>query len=100
MDSLRLIEGFFATLHAAGAVPLSAGGDHLVTLPIYRALARQRPVGMIHFDAHSDNNDRYFGEHMYDHAQPLPLAVGQGRLDPKRELPLGIPGSIHSPPNI
>src|SRR5262249_45593027 len=46
-DSLRRIEGFYAKVHAAGVVPLSAGGDHLVTLPIFRAIARQRPVGMV-----------------------------------------------------
>src|SRR3954469_14032235 len=67
MDSLKRIEGFFAKVHAAGAVPLSAGGDHLITLPIFRAMARHRPVGMIHFDAHSDTNDSYFGGNKYTH---------------------------------
>ncbi len=43
----------FAKIHAAGTVPLSAGGDHLVTLPIMRAIAKgQAPLGMVHFDAH------------------------------------------------
>ena len=96
MDSLRRIEGFFAALHAAGAVPLSAGGDHLVTLPIYRAIARKRPVGMIHFDAHSDTNDRYFGDNMYTHGKPFRRAVEEGLLDPKRVVQIGIRGSIYS----
>src|SRR3546814_1629905 len=96
MDSLRRIEGFVATLHAAGAVPISAGGDHLVTLPIYRAIARQRPVGMIHFDAHSDTNDRYFGDNMYTHGTPFRRAVEEGLLDPKRVVQIGIRGSIYS----
>src|SRR3954454_2953547 len=52
-DTLERIEALYARLHAAGAVPLSAGGDHLVTLPIMRAIARGRPLGMVHFDAHS-----------------------------------------------
>src|SRR6267154_6271905 len=39
-DSLKRIEAFYGRLHAAGAAPLSAGGDHLVTLPILRAIAR------------------------------------------------------------
>jgi guanidinopropionase len=40
MDSLKRIEAFYAKIHAAGAVPLSAGGDHLITLPIMRGIAR------------------------------------------------------------
>src|SRR5581483_6215860 len=39
-DSLKRIEGFYARLHRAGAAPLTAGGDHLVTLPILRAIGR------------------------------------------------------------
>ena len=40
-DTLRRIEDFFARVRAAGTVPLSAGGDHLITLPIMRALAEE-----------------------------------------------------------
>src|SRR5271154_5956139 len=46
MDSLGRIERFFAKIHAARAAPLSVGGDHLITLPIFRAIAAKRPVGM------------------------------------------------------
>ena len=96
MDSLRRIEGFYAKLHAAGALPLSAGGDHLITLPIYRAIAKGRPVGMVHFDAHSDTNDRYFGDNKYTHGTPFRRAVEEGLLDPKRVVQIGIRGSIYS----
>jgi len=44
-DAMKRIEAFYTRLHDAGAAPLSAGGDHLVTLPILRAIARERPVG-------------------------------------------------------
>lgn len=96
MDSLKRIEGYFAKVHAAGVVPLSAGGDHLVTLPIFRAIAKDRPVGMIHFDAHSDTNDRYFGDNLYTHGTPFRRAVEEGLLDPKRTVQIGIRGSIYS----
>jgi len=96
MDSLKRIEGFFAKIHAAGALPLSAGGDHLITLPIFRAIAKHRPIGMIHFDAHSDTNDRYFGDNMYTHGTPFRRAVEEGLLDPKRTVQIGIRGSIYS----
>ena len=52
--TLDRIHGFFERIVAAGVVPLSAGGDHLITLPILRAVAAERPVGMVHFDAHTD----------------------------------------------
>lgn len=97
MDSLRRIEGFFKKVHAAGAVPLSAGGDHLVTLPIFRAIAKDRPIGMVHFDAHSDTNDRYFGDNLYTHGTPFRRAVEEGLLDPKRTVQIGIRGSIYGP---
>lgn len=96
MDSLKRIEGFFAKLHAAGTVPLSAGGDHLITLPIFRAIAKKRPVGMIHFDAHSDTNDRYFGDNLYTHGTPFRRAVEEGLLDPQRTVQIGIRGSIYN----
>jgi guanidinopropionase len=96
MDSLTRIERFFAKVHAGGCVPLSAGGDHLVTLPIFRAIAAKRPIGMIHFDAHSDTNDRYFGDNKYTHGTPFRRAVEEGLLDPKRVVQIGIRGSIYS----
>ena len=95
-DSLKRIEEFFARLHKAGAAPLSAGGDHLVTLPILRAIARERPVGLMHFDAHSDTNDSYFGGEKYTHGTPFRRAIEEGLIDPKRTIQIGIRGSIYS----
>ncbi|NIF27521.1 agmatinase [Pantoea sp. Tr-811] len=96
LDSLKQIEGFFSKLHQAGVIPLSVGGDHLVTLPIFRALARHRPIGMVHFDAHSDTNDRYFGNNPYTHGTPFRRAIEEGLLDPRRTVQIGIRGSIYS----
>jgi guanidinopropionase len=100
MDTLGRVEKFYAKVHAAGALPLSAGGDHLITLPIYRAIAKGRPVGMVHFDAHSDTNDRYFGDNKYTHGTPFRRAVEEGLLDPKRTVQIGIRGSIYSPDDM
>ncbi len=95
-DSLQRIERFFRTLHQAGAAPLSAGGDHLVTLPILRAIAGKGPVGLIHFDAHSDTGDTYFGGEKYTHGTPFRRAVEEGLLDPKRIVQIGIRGSLYN----
>ena len=96
-DTLARVELFYNRVHDAGAIPLSAGGDHLITLPIFRAIARERPVGMIHVDAHSDTNDRYFGDNLYTHGTPFRRAVEEGLLDPARTVQIGIRGSIYGP---
>ena len=94
-ETLDRIHGFFDRIVAAGAMPLSAGGDHLVTLPILRALAAKRPLGMVHFDAHSDTADSYFGGERYTHGTPFRRAVEEGLLDPKRVVQIGIRGSLY-----
>jgi guanidinopropionase len=96
LDSLGRIETFFSKVHTAGAVPLSVGGDHLVTLPIFRAIAAKRPIGMVHVDAHSDTNDSYFGGNRYTHGTPFRRAIEEGLLDPKRTVQIGIRGSIYA----
>jgi guanidinopropionase len=93
-ETLDRIHGFFDRIVAAGAVPLSAGGDHLVTLPILRAVAARRPLGMVHFDAHSDTTDSYFGGERYTHGTPFRRAVEEGLLDPKRVVQIGIRGAL------
>ena len=96
VDSLARIEDFYRALHEAGAAPLSAGGDHLVTLPIMRGIAGpSRPLGMVHFDAHSDTNDEYFNGQKYTHGTPFRRAVEEGLLDPKRVVQIGIRGSVY-----
>ena len=97
LDSLAKIEGFFTGIAAAGAIPITAGGDHLITLPILRALAAKAPVGLIHFDAHSDTNDKYFGDNPYTHGSPFRRAVEEGLLDPKRCVQIGIRGTYYHP---
>ena len=95
-DSLERIEAYFAKLHSAGAVPLSAGGDHLITLPIMRGIRKGLPpLGMVHFDAHSDTWDTYFGGYKYTHGTPFRRAVEEGLLDPKRVVQIGIRGSLY-----
>ncbi len=95
MQSLENIEQFFGRVRAAGTAPLSVGGDHLVTLPILRALAGERPVGMVHFDAHSDTTDSYFGGSRYTHGTLFRRAVEEGLLDPQRVVQIGVRGSLH-----
>ncbi len=94
-DSLQRIEGFLRAVVQRGILPMSLGGDHLVSLPILRALARERPVGMIHFDAHTDFYDSYFGGYRYTHGTPFRRAAEEGLLDTRRVVQVGIRGSAY-----
>jgi guanidinopropionase len=86
---------FYRKVHAAGAVPLSAGGDHSVSLPILRAIAAHRPVGLVHIDAHTDTRDEELGSR-FTHGTPFRRAVEEGLLDPKRTVQIGIRGAQNS----
>ncbi len=89
------ITEFFRSVHAAGAVPLSVGGDHSITLPILRAIAADRPVGLVHIDAHTDTCDEEFGCR-FTHGTPFRRAVEEGLLDPKQTVQIGIRGAQNS----
>ena len=85
------IETFFNLVVAAGAMPLSAGGDHSITYPILRSLGQEAPVGLIHIDAHTDTWGPFQGC-KFHHGAPFRLAVEDGVLDPKRTVQIGIRG--------
>ncbi|MDE0941106.1 MAG: agmatinase [Alphaproteobacteria bacterium] len=92
--ALDEIAAFYAKVHGRGIIPLSAGGDHSVTLPILRAIARDRALGLVHFDAHCDTGDDYLGS-KFHHGAPFRRAVEEGLLDPKRCIQIGIRGSLN-----
>jgi len=94
-DSMARITSFYDQVVAAGIRPLTAGGDHLSSLPILRSLAKDAPVGMVHFDSHTDLFDGYFGGTKYTHGTPFRRAVEEGLLDPKRVIQIGIRGTAY-----
>jgi len=93
-QSLNQIADYFSRVSEQAVLPLSAGGDHSVTLPVFRAIAAQRPVGMVHIDAHCDTGDDYLGS-KFHHGAPFRRAVEEGLLDPARTIQIGIRGSIN-----
>ena len=93
-SSLDEVRDFYQRIHAAGVIPLSAGGDHSISLPILRAIAAERPVGMVHIDAHCDTGSNYLGSN-YHHGAPFARAVEEGLLDPARTVQIGIRGGIN-----
>ncbi|WP_108860887.1 agmatinase [Ruegeria sp. Alg231-54] len=99
-DTLNRVTDFYSTLQAKGIVPLTAGGDHLTTLPVLRALAAAGPVGLIQFDSHTDLFDSYFGGHKFTHGTPFRRAVEEGLVDPKRFVQVGIRGTAYNTEDI
>ena len=89
--AIEQIQAYYKTIHAAGVVPLSAGGDHSITFPILAALGANEPVGMVHIDAHLDTWGEFYGS-KYHHGAPFRLAVEAGVLDPERSIQIGIRG--------
>src|SRR5262249_14289036 len=80
---------------ADGAMPVCVGGDHSVTLGILRALARRHGrLGLVHFDAHPDTWDEYFGSKFF-HGTPFRRAVEENLIDPRRMIQVGIRGPLY-----
>jgi agmatinase len=91
------VERDVGVLVQAGVTPLSVGGDHSVTLPILRALARRHgPLALVHFDAHPDTWDEYFGSKHF-HGTTFRRAVEEGLVDGRRIIQIGIRGPLYGP---
>ena len=92
-DSMNRITAFYNKVLGKGIKPLTAGGDHLTSLPVLRALADKAPLGMIHFDSHTDLFHSYFDGTMFTHGTPFRRAVEENLLDPNRVVQIGIRGT-------
>jgi guanidinopropionase len=98
-QSIAMIERFFAELRGLDIVPIAIGGDHTIPLPILRALAKDGPVGVLHFDAHADTLDVLCGTKI-NHATFLRRGNEEGLVDPKRVIQIGMRGSRFSADDI
>jgi agmatinase len=86
------IERTVAAVLAAGAVPLILGGDHSIAEPDIRACAAVHgPVGLIHFDTHTDTAASVFGVGR-SHGTPMRHLVQSGDVDPSRYVQIGLRG--------
>ena len=74
---------------------LVLGGDHTVALPLLRALGSGQPIAVVHFDAHLDTWDSYFGA-AYTHGTPFRRASEEGLLDLERCQHMGIRGPLYA----
>jgi agmatinase len=90
-----VVDERIGSLVDAGARPIVIGGDHSISLPILRALARRHgPLGLVQFDAHIDTWDEYFGG-KYFHGTPFRRAIEEHLIDRKRFIQVGIRGPMY-----
>lgn len=90
-------QAFYEKVFAAGIVPVSVGGDHSITWPILRAARATRfaePVGMIHFDSHTDAYPA--GSVSRNNAAGFRTGAEDGVIDPKRTVQIGMHGPMAS----
>jgi len=91
----EVVEARIAAIADAAARPIVIGGDHSLSLPVLRALARRHgTLAVVQFDAHVDTWDEYFGG-KYFHGTPFRRAVEERIVDPKRFVQVGIRGPMY-----
>ena len=82
-------------LNSVGAL-ISLGGDHTIAVPLLRAMHRRHgAVALVHFDAHLDTWDTYFGA-PYTHGTPFRRAAEEGLFDDQASMHVGIRGPLYS----
>jgi len=95
--SVSLIEEAFDEVLKHDCAPLTLGGDHTLTLPILRAMAKKHgPVALVHVDAHADINEHMFGEAIA-HGTPFRRAVEEDLLATDKVFQIGLRGTGYSP---
>ncbi len=92
-ESLAIIAESYDGILKHNVIPLAIGGDHSITLPILRSIAKQHgPVALIHIDAHADVNDEMFGMRE-THGTVFRRAHEEGLINPSKTYQIGIRGS-------
>jgi len=96
LKSIEIIEGYYDNSLKNNIIPISIGGDHTITLPILRAIARKHgPVAMVHVDAHADINDHQFGEAIA-HGTIFRRAIEEGLIDASCMTQIGLRATGYS----
>lgn len=90
----KLMEYYYDNFLKNGAFPVTLGGDHSITLPVLRSIARKHgPVSLIHFDAHHDTWTENFGN-PYTHGTVFYHAVNEGLINPEKSVQIGIRSAV------
>ena len=94
-EAIETIEDAATELTRDGTRLVTFGGDHTIALPLLRAAAKQHgPVALLHFDAHLDTWDTYFGAE-YTHGTPFRRAFEEGIIDTEALSHVGTRGPLY-----
>tara|TARA_B110000908_G_C10267021_1_gene465217 strand:+ start:2144 stop:3091 length:948 start_codon:yes stop_codon:yes gene_type:complete len=92
-ESLRIVADSYDAILKYYVIPMAIGGDHSITLPILRAIAKRHgPVALVHVDAHADVNDEMFGERE-THGTVFRRAYEEGLINPSKTYQIGLRGT-------
>jgi agmatinase len=90
------VEDALGPIVDAAVFPAAMGGDHSITLPELRVLARKHgPLALVQLDAHADTWDEYFGQR-YFHGTTFKRAAEEGLLDASASVQAGMRGSVYA----
>lgn len=99
-EALTAIESAASSYLSQGTKLIAIGGDHTIALPMLRAAAgKHGPLALLHFDAHLDTWDTYFGQ-AYTHGTPFLRAHEEGLLDASRLCHIGTRAALHDPSDL
>jgi len=94
-ETFSAVERDLDEIGGAGAIPIAVGGDHSITLPVLRSLARRHgPLALVHFDSHPDTWGEYAGSYHY-HGSTFRRAIEEGLVDGRRLIQIGIRGPVY-----
>lgn len=100
LEAVDQIERGATELSSGGTRLVTLGGDHTIALPLLRVVARKHgPVAVLHFDAHLDTWDTYFGAPI-THGTPFRRASEEGLIDLTASTHVGIRGPLYGPEDL
>jgi agmatinase len=100
LEAVDQIEHAATELSSGGTRLVTLGGDHTIALPLLRAVAKNHgPVAVLHFDAHLDTWDTYFGAPI-THGTPFRRASEEGLIDLTASTHVGIRGPLYGPEDL
>ncbi|WP_138418763.1 agmatinase [Aquibacillus sediminis] len=99
-DTYEVIRENYRHLAENNVIPIGLGGDHSITLGELRGLSEvYGPLSLIHFDAHGDTWDNYWGK-KYTHGTPFRRALEEDILDPHSSIQIGLRGTVYDPSDV
>jgi agmatinase len=99
-EAIRQIDQGAREIAGTGAKLMTIGGDHTIALPLLRVMHEMHgPIAVVHFDAHLDTWDTYFGA-PYTHGTPFRRASEEGLIDKTASIHVGIRGPLYSPQDL